>query len=144
MAGLNISGWVAYNNAELTEGFPPGPTYGVSGDRLPNSARYTGHVSLEQQFPLWGKATGFVGGAFTYMGDRQSLFTGTATRQGFPSYTKTDLRAGMNYDSWAASLFVNNLTDKRGVIGGGVGYQPNYAYIYIPPRTIGMSVSKSF
>jgi iron complex outermembrane receptor protein len=142
--GTNISGWVAFNDAKLTEAFPAGPTFGPDGSRLPNTPRTSGYLSLQQEFPLWGSATGYVEGAATYVGERLSLFTGNAIRQVFPSYTKADLRAGMNLDSWSANVYVSNLTDERGVIGGGIAYQPSFAFVYIQPRTIGLSISRTF
>lgn len=143
--GLTATGWIAYNDAELTEPFPEnGTAYGVPGDRLPNSTRFSGHVSVEQSVPLGSRAAGFVGGVVTYTGERTGVFTDSPLREVFPSYTKTDLRAGVRRESWTARLFVDNVTDERGLIGGGISYQPSYAYVIIRPRTIGLSVSRSF
>ncbi len=30
------------------------------------------------------------------------------------------------------------------MIGGGIAYQPNYAFVYIQPRTVGLSLSKTY
>jgi outer membrane receptor protein involved in Fe transport len=155
ITGLTLNAWVVYSDAELSERFPgsgtpASPVYGESGDRLPNTPRYSGHVSIEQDFPLGSRATGFIGGAFTYTGDRVGVFQGISgtgaplPRQDFPSYTRTDLRAGVRYGTWMGNLFVNNLTDERGLIGGGIAYQPVFARIYIPPRTVGFSLAKEF
>jgi len=148
-AGLDISGWISYDHAVLTEDFPINSTvYGASGDRLPNTARFSANVSVQQDFPLpWG-ATGFFGATVSYVGDRQGIFTGVpgepAPRQDFPSYTKTDLRAGVNYDTWSFDLFLNNATDARGLLNGGIGYIEPSAYVYIVPRAVGMNVTKKF
>jgi iron complex outermembrane recepter protein len=142
--GLSIRGWLAYNDAVLTEALPAGPVYGISGDRLPNSARVSGNASVEQEFPLSARTIGFVGVTVTHTGDRVSLFTATAVRERFPAYNRADLRAGVRHGFWRADLFVNNLTDERGVLAGGIGYQPTFAFVYIQPRTIGLSVSRSF
>jgi hypothetical protein len=42
------------------------------------------------------------------------------------------------------NLYVNNAGNERGTIGGGVGYDPPNAFVYIRPRMIGLNLSKSF
>jgi iron complex outermembrane receptor protein len=148
VAGLALSAWVAWSNAALTEDFPPAAvlagTYGVSGDRLPNSPRLSGSISLDQEFPLPSGITGFIGGSVTYVGNRLDTFAASAQqeRKVFPAYTQMDLRGGAKYKSWAANLFLNNLTDKRGLLG--VGVISAGSFIYTQPRTLGVSVSKTF
>jgi outer membrane receptor protein involved in Fe transport len=58
------------------------------------------------------------------------------------SYAKIDVHVGLRYESWSASLFVNNVADKRGIVGPT--NIPFLAANYIQPRTVGLSVSKSF
>jgi outer membrane receptor protein involved in Fe transport len=145
LTGLTIAGWVAWDDAVLTQPFPPtSTTYAVAGDRLPYSSRFSGNVSLEQDFPLSSRVTGFAGAAASYVGDRVGEFTGTTQRQDLPAYTKIDLRAGTKYDSWTVNVFVNNVADKRGVLNGGLGQFPPFGFVYIQPRTIGVSASKAF
>lgn len=99
-----------------------------------------------------GDLTGFAGGMVSYVGDRESIFASnpcpgplfSCVRQTFPGYTKTDLRAGVKYDSWTTSLYVNNVTDARGALNGGAGYQIPFAFVYIRPRTVGLTVTKAF
>jgi outer membrane receptor protein involved in Fe transport len=83
-----------------------------------------------------------------FVGDRQGEFTAgppiPPPRQVYPSYTKTDLRAGTRFDSWTATLYVNNVADQRGVIAGGIGSFPPFAFTLIQPRTIGLSVTRTF
>ena len=97
---------------------------------------------------MWRDATGFVGAAVSYVGDREGPFTGApgapGPRQGFPGYAKTDLHAGLKIDSWKVDLFANNVTNRRGVLDGGYGYFYPPATIYITPRTVGINVVKSF
>jgi outer membrane receptor protein involved in Fe transport len=149
LEGFTIAAWLAWNDAELTKQVPAASsTYGSAGDRLPFSSRYSGNLSLEQEFHLLSDVTGFVGGSVSYVGDRQgnfaSIFAGSPERQLFPAYTKTDLHAGMDYKSWKASLFVTNLANKRGVLAGGIGFFNPGAFEYIEPRTVGLTVSKTF
>lgn len=140
-----LAGWVSYGNAVLTEGFPANaPAVGRSGDRLPNSSRVSGNLSFEQELPLTKALTGFIGGTASYVGDRRSIFGATADRVRFPAYTKVDLRAGVRHRSWSTTFYINNAGDSRGVLQGGVGYLPPFGFIIIQPRTIGLSVSRSF
>ncbi len=149
LGGLTLAAWVVWNDAVLTQAFPPNTTaYGVPGDRLPYSARFTGTVSAQQDFALPKNATGYVGLAANYVGDRQDVFTSQPPaippRQDLPSYAKVDLRAGAKVDSWSINLFLNNAFDRRGVVTGGLGNVPPFSLVYIQPRTAGFSVSRAF
>jgi len=154
LTGLSISAWVSYEDAVLTRDFPPlcgavisstcSYIYGVAGDRLPSSAKFSGNLSLEQQFRLSNQATGFVGAIASYVGNRQDVFEGTPQRTYFPSYTKTDFHAGLKSGPWTTTVYVNNLANVRGLLAGGSGFIPPYAYVYIQPRTVGLSVAKTF
>jgi iron complex outermembrane receptor protein len=84
------------------------------------------------------------GAAVSYVGDRLSVFTPTSARQRFPPYAKTDVHAGLTYNTWNFVLYSNNVTDRRGVLNGGLGGFPPYAFTYIQPRTIGLTLSKDF
>jgi iron complex outermembrane receptor protein len=145
LTGLTLSAWAAYNNAALIQAFPATSTaFGRSGDRLPFSSRVSGNVGIDQEFPLTGNIRGFAGGSISYVGDRQGVFTSTANRQNFPSYARTDLRAGLKRHSWTVNLFINNAADRRAALNGGVGTLSPIAFNYIQPRTIGISVAETF
>jgi iron complex outermembrane recepter protein len=148
LRGMAISAWATWNDAVLTQSFPiaiPGEsTYGVVGDRLPNGARVSGSLSLQQDFPLWARVTGFVAGTEAYVGDRLGQFTTTPLRQTYPSYAQTDVRAGAKYESWTYNFFVDNAFDKRAVLDGGIGTFNVAAFNYIRPRTMGLNIAKSF
>jgi iron complex outermembrane receptor protein len=146
--GLSVTAWVALNDAKLTEPLPPNGAVGFSGDRLPDSSRFSGNISAQQDFAITGSATVFVGGSLSYVGDRFGIFNSSPPavppRQYLPSYAKTDLRTGMRYDAWTLNLYVNNVTDKRGILSGGLGTLNPIAFNYIQPRTLGLSVVKTF
>jgi iron complex outermembrane receptor protein len=149
ISALTIGAWVSWDDAVLTQTVPgagqAGEIFGFSGDRLPNTARFSGNLSLNYDFPLVSDIKGFVGGALSYVGDRQDAFSSvSAERQDLPAYAKLDLHAGTKYNSWNANVYVNNVTDKRGLISGGVGNAIPYAFYYIQPRTVGLSVTKTF
>ena len=147
LEGLSLSGWAAYSEAELTEPFPSTSlnTVGNAGDRLPYSSRTSGSFSADQEFPLWSTATGVLGASVTYVGDRKGLFKRAGqVRETFPSYTQVDARVGLRYESWTIDAFVNNITDKRGVLRAGLDSISPTLITYIQPRTVGLSFAKTF
>jgi outer membrane receptor protein involved in Fe transport len=86
---------------------------------------------------------GFLGGAVSYVDHRVGIFTAAASpRVYLPGYAKADLHASVKYDSWTATLYVNNVADRRGVLNGG--YFPPFAFQLIQPRTVGLSLVKTF
>jgi len=144
---MTVTGWVSYDDAVLTSSFPANSqVVGVAGDRLPFSSRISGNFSLNQEFPLGNTATGFAGGALSYVGDRENVFVPAgADRITLPAYAKIDLHAGAKYDFWTANLYANNVANRRGVLNNSLanGFFP-FAYVVIPPRTIGLNVSRTF
>ncbi len=141
--GMTAALWGSYNDAALTEDFPSSSfVAGHSGDRLPVSSRLSGGVSLEQRFRL-GFATASVGAVLSYVGERLGAFTvAGAQRQIFPAYAKTDVNAGIEWNSWQFDVFINNVTDRRGLLFGGSS-NPT-AYNVIVPRSLGASITKAF
>jgi iron complex outermembrane receptor protein len=149
LRGLTLAAWATWDNAVLTQTLPAGSAaQAASGDRLPYSSRFSGNFSLEQDLPLARSVTGFVGGAVSYVGDRQgefaSSFASSAERQDLPSYTKVDLRVGAKYDAWTLNFFINNITDKRALLSGGLGTFPPFAFIESQPRTASLSLGRTF
>lgn len=147
--GMNLSAWVVWNDAELAENLPPGPSFGREGDALPNSGKWSGSFSADQDFQLSARTNAFIGATVSYVDDRLSIFRGVSgggplPRQVYPAYTQVDARAGIEYDTWTFSAFVNNATDKRALLGGGAGAFIPTAFNYSQPRTIGVSASKTF
>jgi outer membrane receptor protein involved in Fe transport len=150
MSGLTVSGWIAYNDAELTDDPPVGSFIARAGDKLPYSSRLSGNLSVDGEFPLVGTLTGFAGASISYVDEREGAFPGFFTlspmREIFPSYSQIDLHAGATFATWRVNLFINNVADKRGVLTGGLdkGALHNFAYNYIQPRTAGVSLMKTF
>jgi len=144
--GGTIGGFVSWNNAELTGAFPANSTVaGNPGDRLPFASRYNANLSVTQDFPITSDVTGFIGGSLSYVGDRKGVFRGKGlARQLYPEYTQVDLRAGVNYQDWSVNLFANNLSDERGLLDGGLGQTNAASFSVIQPRTVGLSVTRSF
>jgi iron complex outermembrane receptor protein len=144
LVGLNLSGWIAYDNAVLTKALPPGPDYGLPGARLPYGARFSGNLAGEEDFPINDRLSGFMGGVLIYVGDRTGEFTSSAVRQDLKAYTQVNLRAGFKVTKWTASLYANNVGDTRGVLFGGIGTSFPFGFQYIQPRTIGVNLARDF
>ena len=143
--GLTLGAWIAFNDAKLTAGFPPfSSTYGAAGDRLPDSSRFSGNLSIEQQFPLTARLRGFAGASFSYVGDRLGSFMPTSTRQVYPGYSRIDLRTGLKFETWTTTLVVSNLTDQRGELAGGLATVDPATFAYIQPRTVDLQIAKTF
>lgn len=148
--GLTVSGWGVRGSAELTEPLPATATvFGAEGARLPYGSKTSGSISVDQSFPVSAQLEGYVGVSANYVGERQGAFRGLAAgvalpRQELPSYTKVDFRAGLRRGGWSTDLFVNNLTDRRGILQGGLGQTDPTSFYTIQPRTYGFSVSRSF
>jgi outer membrane receptor protein involved in Fe transport len=151
-AGWTFSAWAAYNNAILTEDFPTtSSAYGVKGDRLPNSSKFSANMSVDRRFELGENVTAFIGSSLSLVGNSYGVFlpkvkapNPQTQRTKFGDYVKLDLNAGVNYGTWTISAYVNNLTDESVPIGGGLGTFPPYAFRYIQPRNFGLSVAKTF
>lgn len=143
LPGLTLGAWVVRSQATLSEGLPPsGGAFGSTGDRLPYSSRISGSLSLEQGFPLGEKLEGSLGGVLSYVGDRRGPFSTDPARLELPAYAQANVHAGVRYADRSVNVFVNNLADRRGAIGGR--FPLPLAYSYIQPRTIGASLAKSF
>jgi iron complex outermembrane recepter protein len=148
--GTALSAQLSLNKAVLTEDLPANASaFGLSGDRLPYSARVTGGLTIDQDIIHFGTATGFVGGSVNYVGAREGEFQygATAPRLRFPAYTTASLRAGVRSEPWDVNLYVNNVGDKRGIIGEFFGASVGslgYSATIIQPRTVGLSASRKF
>ena len=148
--GLLLSGWIAWNEAVVKQAFPNPQIEARPGDRLPFSPRFSGNLAADYDFPLTPSARGFLGASVSYVGLRFEDFVPpqdpnlppdpNKARRTLPAYARTDLRAGVRFDPWSVTLFVNNVTDRRGEL-----LNNNIPYVnIIPPRTIGVTASRAF
>ncbi len=147
--GLTIAGNAAFTDAVLTRNAPSG-TYGNAGDRLPYSPRWSAHLSVDHTFPLSAGLNGNVGAGITYVGDRVSSFTASASVPRFDlrAYTTAELHAGIQSLAWNVGLYVRNLTDAQGYLSAMAQNVATGASSYglevIQPRTVGMTATYSF
>ena len=139
----------AYTHAVLTEATPAG-TYGNAGDRLPFSPRWSGTLSADYSFPVSATFNAEIGASVSYVGDRMSSFTSSATAQRFnlDSYTTATLHAALSSDQWTFNLYAKNLTNERGYLSAtpqnaSSGGSSN-GLLLIQPRTVGLSATYAF
>jgi outer membrane receptor protein involved in Fe transport len=149
--GLSIEGNMTYLQAELTDDLRPpagaSPIYGSKGDRLPGSARFSGSLSAQYDWDVGHGVSAFAGASLAYVGNRYAEFDNVqpTTRVRLPSYTTVDLRGGLYNDDWKLNLYAKNLFDKRGVVEATTrgGTSPAQA-IFLQPRTVGVTIARSF
>jgi len=150
ISGLTLSGWISWDQAVLLSSLPSSsPSVANAGDRLPDSPRFSGFFATNYEFPLASGVRGFLGGAVSYVGDRQGDFAGANydgahARENFPSYAKLDLRAGAKYNDWTINFYANNVGDKRAILSSGAGSGLPYVRYFITPRTVGVNVIRAF
>lgn len=149
--GLTVKMWGAYIDATLRESFLSDAVFAAKGDRLPYSSKYSGRLSIDYEAAVSDEVTASVGAAVTYVGDRKGEFVFAESvaplRQTYPSYAQVDLNAGLDFNQWSLNLFIQNVTDKRGVIGGGFFNQTSFNenwFNFTQPRTVGLNVEYSF
>ena len=151
---LTLSAWWSHVDATLRQDFTDGSLfsfYAAKGDRLPYTAKNSGRVSFDYQVPA-SDIVGFsFGGSATYVGERRGEFVPSADvaslRQVYPDYVQFDVNAGMELHNLKIDVYIQNLTNKHGVIGGGFWNQTSFNadwLNYAQPRTIGMNLQYSF
>ncbi len=147
----NIDAWVVLSDAHLTD-IPLGVSTAeingglqpeTVGEPLPDSDRFSANLAVTQNFSLPGSWKGFAGGAISYIGQRAGPFT-AGPQATYPCYAKMDFRAGAKHDVWSMNFYVNNIADRRGIVSADNQAVILYNRFYIQPRTIGVSVARTF
>jgi iron complex outermembrane recepter protein len=122
--------------------------------KLPDVAPVNGTAALSYSKPLSNSYTFTARLETTYTGPRYSIsfpnpyeFTGTYIQ--LPSYTLTNIRAGVKFrDTWSATLFVNNVTNKHAQLESMFTEnepQPSFTRIETnQPLTAGVDLSYRF
>jgi outer membrane receptor protein involved in Fe transport len=158
LKGLTLGATAAVGDAKLKQDLPLSAGYGVSGDRLPFAPKLAATFTADQEVPLSAQLIGFAGATVSYTGSRLGTFVNPVSteplmpgvRNELPSYTTVALRTGLRYNTWRLSFFVDNVSDKRGVLnarskiqGSALPTDP-YQITVIRPRTFGLSLSASY
>lgn len=149
--GLTLKAWAAYTDARLLNGFVSASVFAEKNDRLPFTSKWSGRFSIGYAGSLSDSVTGSIEAAVSYVGDRLGEFVATQPeaplRQLYPDYATLDLNASLGFEAVSVSMFVQNVTNKRGLIGGGYYNQTSFNnnwFNYTQPRTIGVNVEYAF
>jgi outer membrane receptor protein involved in Fe transport len=151
---LNFGASLAYDDARITQGVPA--QFVAAGARLPLTPMWSGSLTAEYSHPINESWRGFVGGGWAYVGSRYSLLQGAMFAPGMPqslearAYGVVNLQLGARTHDLRIMLFAKNLFDNR-VYLAPESYINSFASTPIDitapvlqPRTIGVSVDKSF
>ncbi len=147
--GLNLS----YTDAQITNAEPSLGT--AAGARLPQTPFWAGSITVDYKRPLDERWNFEAGGGYRYKGSQYYLSQGQ-TYGGLPAggeenaYGQLDLHAGINDGSWRISVYAKNVTNDLHLIDVATTYAAvfntpvDYGGNYLQPRTIGISIDKSF
>jgi len=146
---VNFSGSVT--DAYLTEGATAAmrlanPTLGATGDQLPNVAptQFSVGVNYTTPLPMAVDWKGTLAADITYRGEENAYFVSNPFDVPLKDYTLLNLRAGVANGPWNATLFVRNATDERAQVSAINSTQDPDALLTVRPRTVGVSVTRTF
>lgn len=140
---FNFSGSIGYVDATFTE---TSEEVGVTkGDKITNTPEFTASLLAQYLFPVADGFQGYLQGSYQYTDEILDPTTsrGTPVR---PSFSTVDLRLGVQHENWEIVLFVDNLTDERGVLVSSINQAPNTlpfladTLAVIRPRTFGVTL----
>lgn len=147
VAGLELTMAGSYTDAELSEDNPI-PSTGREGDDITYIPETTLSLSGRYSRPIPNTAlTGIVGMDLSYVSERN-----TELRPDNPlfieldDYTLVNLRAGVETNSWSATLIVNNLFDDDSAVDVFriiPGLTPD-GFLVQEPRTVALRFTKHF
>lgn len=153
MRGLRATVGLSFDKAKFTRSVADA---GVeSGDKLLDAPELTASASVEYSFSLGPSREGYARAGYDYMGDsldtlRQTDFTTGQVTPGIRKggYGLVNLRLGMTSAGWDVGVYTTNLGDKRPVLTEtstiGQVIPTFYRVVTLQPRTVGLSVTKSF
>jgi outer membrane receptor protein involved in Fe transport len=143
-----LGGAASFLSSELTQDYrrnPANPTPdAAAGTPLPRVPETKWNLTSRYNFDDSGW---FLQGAYVYTGDSfNTLFDGGSLqtrRVKQPSYQILNASVGMQSESWAAQLYVRNLTDERGAVFiNAVNWDSRE--MTNRPRTVGVSYTMRF
>jgi outer membrane receptor protein involved in Fe transport len=140
----------SYQDAVLTEGATPAqkalnPTLGVTGDAIPNVPKVQFDLGLNYTRPMSGTWQGVVAADVSYR-DAVNAYFASNTQFNLPlaPYTLVNLRFGLINGPWSVTAFARNLTDKRAEVSAINSAQDPDALLTVRPRTIGITLTRTF
>jgi len=141
--GLELSASGGYTNAELTQN--SAVVQSLKGDPLPDVPPWTGNIGLSYTRPLNEKYTLTARAENTYTGTRIDITTANPKTR-LPAYDLANMRVGLlSEDGWGASLFANNIFNKRAQLENTVQLslgEPSFNRVQTnQPLTVGLDLT---
>ena len=120
---FRVTANATYTDASLTSP-APSAIYAPAGSRLPYSPLFSGGVSAEYTHDISDSRQLFVGGDYSYQGQRYSDFTASSAvpRFDLPGYGVLNLHAGINISNYTAELVLKNVADFARLARGRCAY----------------------
>ena len=142
----SLIGKAAYTDAKFTEDAPG--LGALSGDRLPDSPTFSGSLQANYTFAVAGNPA-YAGVGYRHVGKRDAGIPGGSSLPSYklPSYSLTDIQAGVDINRVSIGVFVRNVFDKRAQLSAYTAFLPlggNALVSVAQPRTFGLTVSASF
>jgi iron complex outermembrane recepter protein len=146
----------AYTDAEL-KSVIANADYLMTGYQLPFVPKETVSVTADYEWPLIGRWTARVGGAYRYTGWQYLGTVESASSPAsfptvrIPGYSVTDLHSSIQEDHLTFSFYVHNLANSRALTGAGFTPTTNSLtgaqavnITDLQPRTLGLGVDYAF
>ncbi|MGD0866056.1 MAG: TonB-dependent receptor plug domain-containing protein [Rhizomicrobium sp.] len=147
--GLNLS----YTDAEMTNAVATLGT--VAGAVLPGVPFWSGSFTFDYKTPIDERWNFEGGGGYRFKGSEYNAVEGQESG-GLPAggeenaFGRLDLHAGIYDGSWRISVYAKNVTNDFHLVGvattyaAGFGTPVDFGGNVLQPRTIGISIDKSF
>lgn len=146
--GLEFFAGMSYQNGRLTEDAPDlgdASRRPLKGNPIPNIPKFQASSSLTYTRELSNGYNAVLHADLTYRGSSHTEFNpADSLRVKLNSFALVNLRASVEKDDWKLSVFAKNLFDNRAQIDAINGTQDPLAFVTARPRTIGLSVKRSF
>ncbi len=144
--GLLLALGMAYNDAHLTSTVPG--TQGQAGQTLQYAPQWMGSLSAEYNRDLSATTSVYARVDVSAVSEQFANFNTESQFRDIAGNGLTNLRFGMNHNSWRWSLFISNLFDKHVQTGlpiaNGVDLPTTRRLALNKPRTIGVDLRFDF
>jgi len=148
--GLELTAGIGFADAEIRSTEPD--IIPKTGDRLLQVPEWTANASIYYSFPVSFAESAYLNANYSYTGDSVTIFPddpafseAAAVRD---SYDLLHIRAGFQFATWQASIFVQNVFDENANLSEVISLAaeiPGFErYATNRPRTIGVQMRKNF
>jgi iron complex outermembrane recepter protein len=142
IGGLTVQGNVTYLDATLSQAVQFGATNEPAGATLPGASKWNLGATVRYDWsstplqPAVQLSDRFISTAPSGFGFVEPVTQG--------NYNLLDGRVGGRYDNVEATVFVNNIADKRGVSNSNYGVGSPFEQYIVRPRTYGLTLDYRF